>query len=289
MITVTPKLAPLLRDLKRIPGQFNRVAKELVDSEARGFVRDAVQSTPPFYSRAAPTLDNPGKWETVTGTEAKKAGEVAIKTDLTGGRRGAGTVRGGIITTMDDALFESALNYKKTQNVRLFIRKDGTVYGTDRSLFKPDATTATLHDHHKALYKNGRMTSAGGRDRSIGRWKFVDKMVVKKKTLETYLKETYKKVGILCSGWAAAADKLNVRLPLWIKRHGTSNGSAVITVGDMSYHLRLENAVSYGTGQRLQAIADRVARGRQRKLASRLPYVVRGAIKRANREALKAT
>lgn len=289
MIVVTAKLAPLLRDLQKIPGQFNRVAKELVDSEARGFVRDAIQSTPPFYSRAAPTLDNPGKWETVTGTEAKKAGEVAIKTDLLGGRRGAGTVRGGIITTMDDALFDSAVEHKKSQNVRLFIRKDGTVYGTDRSLFKPDATTGTLHDHHKRNFKNGRMSSAGGRERSIGRWKFLDKLVVRRKVLDAYLAETYKKVGILCSGWAAAADKLNVRLPLWIKRHGTSNGTAIVTVGELSYQVRIENAVAYGTGQRLQSIADRVARGRQRKLASRLPYVVRGAIKRANREALKAT
>jgi hypothetical protein len=156
---------------------------------------------------------------------SKKAGEKAITRDLRG-KSGGSKARAGLFSpisaVMDDAVF-----YKKSTNVRLFVSKDGTVYGTDRSHFLPDATESTLRSFHKKNFVNGRMSSAGGRTKNIGRWKFVDRLFVDAATLNNYLDATLKKVGIAKSGWASCASqlkkinkgRLTAGFPKWVLRH----------------------------------------------------------------------
>lgn len=156
---------------------------------------------------------------------SKKAGEKAITRDLLG-KSGGSKARAGLFSpisaVMDDAVF-----YKKSTNVRLFVSKDGNVYGTDRSHFLPDATESTLRSFHKKNFVNGRMSSAGGRTKNIGRWKFVDRLFVDAATLNNYLDTTLKKVGISKSGWASCASqlkkinkgKLTASIPKWVLRH----------------------------------------------------------------------
>ena len=60
----------------------------------------------------------------------------------------------------------------------------------------------------------------------------------------------------------------------------------MLSVGTMSYSIRIRNNVAYGQNLQLQRIADRVARVRQRKLEARLPYVLRGALRRAKSSSL---
>jgi hypothetical protein len=156
---------------------------------------------------------------------SKKAGEAAITRDLLG-KSGGGKARAGLFSpisaVMDDAVF-----YKKSTNVRLFVSKDGNVYGTDRSHFLPDATESTLRAFHKKNFVNGRMSSAGGRTKNIGRWKFVDRLFVDAATLNNYLDATLKKVGIAKSGWASCASqlkkinkgRLTTGFPKWVLRH----------------------------------------------------------------------
>jgi hypothetical protein len=156
---------------------------------------------------------------------SKKTGEKAITRDLLG-KSGGSKARAGLFSpisaVMDDAVF-----YKSSTNVRLFVSKDGTVYGTDRSHFLPDATESTLRSFHKKNFVNGRMSSAGGRSKNIGRWKFVDRLFVDASTLNNYLDSTLKKVGIAKSGWASCASqlkkvnkgKLTASIPKWVLRH----------------------------------------------------------------------
>jgi hypothetical protein len=156
---------------------------------------------------------------------AKKTGEMAITRDLLG-KSGGGKSRAGLFApisaVMDDAVF-----YKSSTNVRLFVSKDGNVYGTDRSHFLPDATENTLRAFHKKNFVNGRMSSAGGKTKNIGRWKFVDRLFVDADVLNSYLETTLKKVGIAKSGWASCASQLKKinkgsllsQLPNWVTRH----------------------------------------------------------------------
>lgn len=259
MFVITAKIAPLIRDLKKIPGQFNRVAKELVDSEARGFVRDAVTATPPFHAKAAPVADNPGKFATVTGTEAKKAAERKLDAE-------AATLFVGV-----------TLKGKRTIT-HAFGRplKAPVTYATKER--HPNVEKIWDERTQRRFAAKRKKLSRGGKSAFyVSNPKLIKAIAARKKN-----------IGKLAAGWAAAAEKLNVKLPAWIKRHGTARGAVLLRLGRMSYSVRIQNDVPYGDALQLQAIADRTARTRERKLAARLPHVLRGALKRSQRESLKA-
>jgi len=53
------------------------------------------------------------------------------------------------------------------------------------------------------------------------------------------------RVGWLASGWNAAAQKLGVRLPAWISRHGTGAGIILVTSDGRRFRIEISNAVKY--------------------------------------------
>lgn len=178
--------------------------------EARLLTRDAVRYTPPFG--ASPIRES---W-----AEQRKAGEAAIRRELLGGKTGK-TRHSGIFLVAADHMLK---NKPSEKTVRLFATKDGKVYGVDRQLFRPNASIAEMEAHHKRYrLADGRVTSAGTGDRTVGRWKFIDKMVVSKAAMDRYLKHVFKKVGQAKSGWSLAANGVGLALPNWISR-GTGQG-----------------------------------------------------------------
>ena len=151
----------------------------------------------------------------------QKVGEKAIARDLLGGKK-----RYGIFAPLTGFMAANAEHYS-TGNVRLFVKKDGTVYGTDKAHFLTDATASTLRQIHKGAFQNGAMSSAGSRTRDIGRWKFIDKYFVQSGTLDDYVKSQMAKSGLAKSGWAACANQLKKvisgsmtrGIPKWVTRH----------------------------------------------------------------------
>lgn len=154
--------------------------------------------------------------------KGKRDGNAAIARDLLGGKK-----RAGIFAPISPAIEEGFRFSKSSDNVRLFVKKNGEVYGTEKRLFRPDASASTLRSFHKQNFINGKMSSAGSRTRNIGRWKFVDKMFVTPSTLNDYVASVQKKVGIAKSGWAACAKQLRRvvsgsmtrGIPGWVTRH----------------------------------------------------------------------
>jgi hypothetical protein len=266
-------VAGALLKLERVGGSSRVVLEKVFRTDAKGFVRDVIAITPP----------NTGK----TNTESKKRGERAVSADLRGGRRSAGRQGGGIITPLADSIIDSALatGIYQSENVRLFVKKDGTIYGTDRSLFRPDATVETLHSHHKRYFKNGRMTSAGGRDRTIGRWKFIDKLVVRQSAFNAYLKEVYAKVGGLCAGFNAAARVLGVSVPAWIRRHGEGWSTVVVVSTSKNWLVRITNKSKFGSTVDLQRRMDYVLQSgkRKKRLANAFKFALKDEMKRFTR------
>jgi hypothetical protein len=156
--------------------------------------------------------------------KARETGEKAITGDLIGRKRRVG-IFGAIGPAMTEAGGYSW--YKTGDNVRLFVGKDGFAYGTEKTMFRPDASTSEMRAFHKKNFVNGKASSAGSYTRNIGRWKFLDKMFVSKETLDDYIKSTIKKVGIAKAGWANCAlqlkkinkGKLTADIPPWVIRH----------------------------------------------------------------------
>ena len=164
--------------------------------------------------------------------KAKLTGEKAITRDLVGGRSSSAVHsqrRIGIFGIIGEAMNIKGgyAWYKKGENVRLFVGKDGYAYGTEKSFFRPDASESDMRSFHKKFFVNGKMSSAGSKTRDIGRWKFLDKMFVSEATMNTYKESVLKKVGIAKAGWASCALKLKkvnkgsltAGFPKWVTRH----------------------------------------------------------------------
>ncbi len=211
--------------------------------------------------------------EMARGRAARKQGEGAIKRDLLGGRG----KRAGIFTVLSDGLIAQAEHFS-TFNVRLFTKKDGAVYGTEEALFRPHASTSEMRAHHKKYFKNGRMTQAGGRTRDIGRWKFVDKMVVSKSAMDAYLKVMYARVGRFAASQLRGALDLGAgaKVPDWIKRH-VMKGSARWIINDrvMICVITFEPIFAEDDAKRR---IDYVRRYNQNALNRRLPYIIKAVL-----------
>lgn len=134
---------------------------------------------------------------------------------------------------------------------------------------------------HKRFRKNGEVREdlRGGRPDK--------RFPVSYGRLKAYTEKKIARVGLLASGWNAAAKKLGTRLPEWITRHGSRFGGVRIGISREGMSVRVENSVPYagavyGMKRRLQWALGNRARQMNKILADH-------AIKRAARAAgLKA-
>lgn len=190
-------------------------------------------------------------------TGGEKVGEKAISRDLLGRGGGSkGKNRAGIFAPLTPFMQEHALFNNTSDNIRLFARKDGTVYGTDRAHFMPDASISTMRGIHKSNFVNGRMSAAGGDTRDIGRWKFINRYFVMPDTLKDYIAMQHAKVGIAKSGWAYCATQLKKvvsgsltrGIPGWVTRHIGDYGNGRVmdnTASTTRPHVVLTNTSKY--------------------------------------------
>lgn len=201
-----------------------RSKKELPDvlmsPVAKGVMRQIIANSPP---------------------KKKAYGQGAIHRDLMGGDGRAG------IFYVSNAKDLGGLHERSPNGiVKLFTTKDGRVYGTETEFYKPNASIADMAAHHGRYFKNGRMSSAGSRTRDIGRWKFIDRMVVSKQAMKRFETHLGKKLGIAASGWNLAAAKLGVKPPEFIWRHGGAGGFQLL-VTDQSIRIRMSNRVDFAS------------------------------------------
>lgn len=132
--------------------------------------------------------------------------------------------------------------------------------------------------HKRFRNRVGRVSSdfrgKGGRDR---RW------AVSKPRLDAYKAKKLAQVGLLASGWAAAARKLGARLPVWIMRHGAALGQVLVRVSREGLSIRISNAVPYvGNVKGLSRQVQWALNNRARQMDKQIENL---AIKRAAKKA----
>lgn len=98
-----------------------------------------------------------------------------------------------------------------------------------------------------------------------------------------FVRQRQSRIGILASGFNAAAARLNVRLPWWVTRHGPRRGSVAIDLRGSRISVIVRNGVRFsgdvtGLDRRIQAALD--ARG-----AAMLRQVENYEMRQAAREA----
>ncbi|MDB6024011.1 MAG: hypothetical protein JWM68_234 [Verrucomicrobiales bacterium] len=133
--------------------------------------------------------------------------------------------------------------------VRLFSKKDGTVYGVDRRLYRPDATLEYMSQFHQNKRNGrGRVGEAGQSTRDIGRWKFLDVMAVPADRLKEYIKSVQDRVGRGKGGWAAGTIKLGGRVAQWIAIHARTAGRFEDHLDDGGDYMLFENRSEWASG-----------------------------------------
>lgn len=101
--------------------------------------------------------------------------------------------------------------------------------------------------------------------------------------LRPYMAEVLKRVGLLASGWNAAARALGLNVPPWIARHGTRGGSYTDVHGFTGRHIRIANRVPYASNvrdlsRRVNAAAENRARQMEKQTAD---YIFRTAARQS--------
>lgn len=132
----------------------------------------------------------------------------------------------------------------------VFRTSKGAILGVEQRNINLSGDPAKLRAHHqKHRMKNGRVTKAGAFTRNIGRWKYIDRMVVADYAYQRYLKTVQKKVGMLKKGWIP--KKGTVRYPVKAANYirNSSGGEQAEMLDRMnpnaSGYLKLENNIDY--------------------------------------------
>lgn len=265
--------AELEIDLSEFAAQFRRFiqySKRSIEDEfqaqCKGLMETVMDITPPATGKG-------------TRGKARKMGQNKIAGDLTGGGHSRGKRRVGVFTVLPDETIDWAIESGQntsSDNVRLWIRKDGTVYGTQQHLFRPDASMSEMREHHKRYFKNGRMSTAGSYERGIGRWRWIDQMVVRESTFRRYLRKQERKVGFYAAGFRPGAAKMGAAVPVYMRHHQAVGTVALELGGEDRLSFSAINAAGYGTIDRdLQRRIQWAVTMQAAKMERQLPYLIR--------------
>ena len=219
---------------------------------------------------------------------ARAVGEKAITRDLRGGSL-TSRKRVGLFGIADFTDEEGFAWYATGPNVRLFITKEGRVYGTDKSYFKPNVSQGEMRKFHKSKFRNGRMSAAGASTRDVGRWKFIEKWFVDKNSLDQYVDSQLKKVGWAKAGWASCAREIRRvtkgsatrGIPRFVTRHDSPYSDVIDNTNDTKNpRVTLINSTPY-IRQVLSPSSIEAAKGAViTRMMKQMQNIIRGNLKK---------
>lgn len=120
------------------------------------------------------------------------------------------------------------------------------------------------------------------RDPTTGRVRVALKKKIRVTNLASYIQKELGKVGILASGWNAAATQLGAKAPDWITRHGNGRGGIQITFTLSECRIAISNGVKFASSVR--GLVSRIQRSLDKR-ASAMNRQVDHFQKQAAREA----
>jgi hypothetical protein len=215
-----------------------------------------------------------------TDDKARELGETAVKGDLLGGGRGRwdGVKRAGLFYVIPDGLAAQFRFEKVGGRVRLFARKDGKIFGCDVNKLKYSASITELEAfHHASKNKDGSYGSAAATATlDNGRWKFIQKWVIKKSQFDALLKLLISKVGYAKSGWATCAEKLGGTrgIQKWVTKH-SAPGTVIDETNSEQPKLTIRNDINYTSQVLSESGAKGALRDREIKLTSRIEKILK--------------
>jgi hypothetical protein len=185
----------------------------------------------------------------------------------------------GLRTEVEEARWQSVGG---TQVVRLFSTKDGRAYGADRALFRPGASYEEMAEHHQQ-YRDyrGRVTRAGTYTRDIGRWRFIDKMVVREADLKEFITDKQRLVGRAKGGWAAAVIGLGGKAPQYAAKWAVMGRLVDRASNPVNAYILMRNQSEWGRGRDTDRVLTNAIQSRRKAILKGIEKAQADALRKA--------
>lgn len=203
------------------------------------------------------------------GKDAQEMGINAIRSDIYGKKSG-----GGIVIIWKDYMPATPSGPAGT---KLWVGKDGHAYGVENNLFDLEGRQlAATHKKYRSR-STGRVSRAGQWDREVGRFVFIDKLVVKQDRIEKFIKKLGKLVGFAKGGWAVCARALGGTrgIPVWVAHQKSAGRVVDETANTDSPSITMINDVHYIHRCLSDRQVDRALEIAAGKLSLRADYLIK--------------
>jgi len=271
--------------------EYGLTAKEVLQDQMRLWLADLIRSTPPskkLFDKA--TWANLLASLNVARLSETKLGERAAEADV---RR--------LFVDLDkpkEAQWRILLSGEDQVRVIQDKPRSGgrsIFYGVEADLFRPSASKEEMREQHlKYRGQNGRVTKAGTYTRTVGRWKYVDRMHVKKTALNRYVREVKSHVGTLKAAWYAAAQAIgfgaSIKVPSRLKKLAGSRaeggGTNMVTNKGTGF-IEAVNKMPYSQ-EKCDSIASALARTRSKDMEKHFEHRLQQLNRRREKEDARA-
>ena len=222
---------------------FNRAMREFASVTKRGLVSVGMYAAKGFVKRAVAVT--PPATGSLVG--AKQKGESTIRGDMA-----------RIFWVISASERQSFIDFHGGYSA-----KEGFGHAGAAALGDIEKRILSLADmeawHHDRRKANGRVKGVRG-GRQLGNLhaaylmttglrkcdlRALDVGLVLKKDRDAYRKKLFGRIGLLASGWNAAAIKLGLALPDWIGRQGQGRGICSVTIASGGVTIEMANKVPF--------------------------------------------
>ena len=214
--------------LLRFGVESKKSSARILREQGSLFVRDVLAITPPAGN---------GK----KGAAATAAGKGRI----------AGDLRRIFKPMSDDGISAFRDFYGDGGNTAGFSHKGASVIGNVTEKILGFSQMAAWHLARRK--KNGQVVNvhrAVTTGLKVKDLKGLDIGIVRRQDFQKYLKLVQSQVGLLASGWNAAAAALGRSVPVWVSRHGSSRGQCEVRASGPTLKIRISNSVKFATNVR---------------------------------------
>ncbi len=259
VINATINIAPLLKKLQTLGPILKKPLHELVREQAKLFVSSSgnvpgmIQVTPPFS-------------QGTTQSKARKQGENKVRRDI---RR--------VYGLPSDVYAQIKARDPKAAKAFWGMVRDRQWDKASELARRITGLTLQPFDGggaHASRRSNGVVN---GRRPHL----FLRDPVGKSGELDHYITGKLRNVGILASGFTAAASQLGAKgVPPWVLRHGTRFSGIRIQETPTSFHITISDRVPFGQSGTIYRMRY-VLNYRDAALRRSMPHAIRGALKTA--------
>lgn len=281
MPTVHVDSAGFSRQLNEYAAASGKSILEAFKYQCILLARELIQRTPPFSGKSIVRMLDARK-ANLSNAESDVATLTALNV---GKRRVEKDIRKVIWGYKDGAVNRGGTSQSWSSQqmcegkhaIRLFAKKDGTVYGVDQASFIQNADVSTLQTaHFKARGKRGRVTSAGSRTRDVGRWKWIDATVTQEESVKAYIKERQWFVGQGKGGWLASAIACGAKKTGgWIGKHVYAGTAIPHFENPYKPSITFVNKSSWARGGDPDRIIEKSLAGRAKAMAGDVARILK--------------